>query len=136
MTLEKEYQSVYRTNEILYKMIACEYNSVDVGGILEGWKIRSVAIYGMGRLGRAFAYMILRHGMCIKYVVDKNENLQMDLNISDVRHRIDDITDDVDLIIITTINNAEDIKQDIFSTSNVCAISIEDFLDDLLLNPT
>ncbi len=89
---------------------------------------KSIAIYGMGELGNRLFDELENTSVEVKYVVDK-EAMSAYSKV-DVRE-LEEMTDDVDAVVVTAIFAMDDIKSDIEEQVTCPIISLEDVVYEL-----
>ena len=89
---------------------------------------KTIGIYGMGELGTRLYEELKDSNIVIKYVADKSSSINMpDVNISDVK----DMSDDVDVIVVTPIFAMDDIRIMLEKRLNCPIISLEDIVYEI-----
>ncbi len=89
---------------------------------------KTIGIYGMGELGTRLYEELKDSNIVIKYVADKSSSINMpDVNIIDVK----DMTDDVDVIVVTPIFAMDDIRIMLEKRLNCPIISLEDIVYEI-----
>lgn len=84
---------------------------------------RTIGIYGMGELGVRLYEELKNSNIIIKYTADKSSSI----NITDINVICaDDMTDDVDVIVVTPVFAMDDIKDMLEKYLNCPIISLED----------
>lgn len=89
---------------------------------------KSVAIYGMGELGNRLYDELENSSIHVKYVVDK-EAMSVFSKV-DVRE-LDEITDDIDVVVVTAFFAMEDIQPLVEDKVSCPVISLEDVVYEL-----
>lgn len=114
--------------ETLSKFIFCEDLSSRINAFLNDEEIRSVAIYGLGYVGKALFGVLSKTSIEIKYVLDKN-------NISTIGKtpivQLDEMSEAerVDAIIVTPTYCFEKISNTLSKRTSSKIISVDDILD-------
>lgn len=91
-----------------------------------------IAIYGFGSLGREFVKLLNKTDMAVKYVVDRKEGIASDE--VDVR-RPEQITDDIDVFIVTSEYHYEAICNELKNKVSVPIILLDHLLVEVALRP-
>ncbi len=120
-------------NQSLFELVLISDRKKELSDIFALLGVNSIAVYGMGKVGVAFYQLLVETSVDIKYCVDKNEFIEW--NALDIRHSLDDMTDDVDMIIVTVDIGYEKIKAEIMEKVNVPIVLLRDLVEGLLLIP-
>ncbi len=119
-------------NLFLISMISLEKK--DIKSFFEMQGIRHLAVYGLGKVGRAFLKLLETNHIFADCIIDSNPNTQADNKT--VIHDVDVLADDIDAIIVTTDFYFEEIKKRIEDTNkSVRIILLHDLLDCLAMIP-
>lgn len=107
----KEYDESSQKNRRLFlstlSILNCETKGNGLCSYLKDNGYKDIAIYGMGELGITVYELLCDEGINIKYCIDKRANeLSLDIPIVDP----DEIEENVDAILITTIGYFEEIS--------------------------
>ena len=114
---------------LLIKWLNIHNNGRNTADYLKRKNIKKVAIYGMGDLGIILYDELIRGGIEISYVIDKNADL-LNLDIdSDVKSPDDDFCK-VDAIIVTSLVYFDEIRSIIENKVPYKILSIETMIDD------
>lgn len=136
VTREKKKQEIIGHNLTKFKqyfIMLCDwidknFENKMINSFLKENEISTIAIYGMGKLGMLLVKEFNINGIDILYAIDRNRNACSDVTFPILSP--DDILPDVDLIIITPINDFEDIEDSLIGKTKADIIS----LDDLIMN--
>ena len=91
--------------------------------------IKSVAIYGMGKIGKHLRYELERAGMEIAYVIDEGESA---LYGKDAHYNLRDNLPIADAVIVTPVEEFEEIKDKILDNNRMLkVISLKEVLDGI-----
>ncbi|MCR4651615.1 MAG: hypothetical protein K5662_07635 [Lachnospiraceae bacterium] len=120
-------------SQTLFEIIMLEYSSLSIKDILDEIKINKVAIYGMGRIGKALYEMFIRNQISVIYCVDMNKNIE--LETTEIIHDIKKMTNNVDAVIITPEIHFESIKKNIESIVDCPIIMARELIENILLLP-
>lgn len=91
--------------------------------------IRTIAIYGLGYLGRDLYTELNQSNVCIKYIIDKNaENLDKCFNLIKPGEEMEGI----DLILVTVIANYESLCQSLKTQYKFPLMNIDDIITELI----
>lgn len=78
--------------------------------------IKTIAIYGMGKVGKHLKYELENAGLDIVYVIDEGESI---IYSKEIRYNLRDKLPLVDLIIVTPIDEFEEIKSRILNNNRM-----------------
>lgn len=117
--------------QALYEAIIIEYSGIDIKRFMNDQKLQRIAIYGMGILGKVIFELFKRNGIEVVYCVDLDKN--MELIDTDLRHSIDAMTNDIDVVIVTLEMLFEEISEKIQKTVNCRILMVRDLLENILL---
>ena len=88
--------------------------------------IKTVAIYGMGQIGRHLKYELENVGVRVAYVIDEGEKI---IYGSENHYNLQDALPFVDLVIVTPIEEFEEIKNRILDNNRLLnVISVDKML--------
>ena len=102
------------------------YNGKSISSYFEEKKIRSVAIYGVGILGRILILALQKTDVQIIYLIDRREFTEIN-NIPVIKTN-DSRINEVDAIIVTPIYEFENIKTISLKDIKCKIISLEDII--------
>lgn len=113
---------------LLDRWLSCrekEYSFVD---FFHKNNIKSVAIYRMGKIGNHLKYELDKSGIQIKYIIDDGEDA---IYGKEAHYNLYDDLPLVDAVIVTSIDEFEEIKDKILSKNKMLRImSLEKVFDD------
>jgi len=101
-------------------------NNISIAGYFEDNNINTIAIYGMGEMGKRLIKELKDSNIDVKYVVDKNENLVIDDDIKIVAK--ESIFQQVDALIVTATFAFNEIKKELEEKVSFPVISLEDVI--------
>lgn len=119
--------------QALFDIIMLDNSNIDIRRILTEHKISKVAIYGMGKIGRALLAFLEKRGISIVYCIDRDRNVNIE-NYT-VYHNPIDIVEDVDIVIVTPELYFQNIKEDLSKTARGQVVLARDLLENILLLP-
>lgn len=91
--------------------------------------IKSVAIYGMGKIGKHLKYELEKAGIAISYVIDEEENV---IYGKEEHYNLRDNLPITDIVVVTPVYEYEEIKKRILNNnSKLKVVSIEEVIDSL-----
>lgn len=95
---------------------------------LKRYKYNTIAVYGMGILGRHLLYDLEQAGINIAYIIDRRVELKHPrLEIKSV----EDVSDDVDAVVVTAIAEFDDIYEVLRRRINSAILSIAELLNEI-----
>lgn len=115
----------------LYEAMMIEYSIIDIKKVMDDQKLQRIAIYGMGKVGKVIFELFKRNGIEVVYCIDLNTNIELDN--TDLRHSIDDMTNDVDAVIVTPEMFFEEIYEKIQKIVDCRILLARDLLENILL---
>lgn len=107
---QKRVDKFYAYFNLLDQWMCCKEQDLEFVDFFTENNIRSVSIYGMGKIGRHLAYELVRNGIKIEYVIDEGENA---LYGKEPHYNLQDDLPDVDAVIVTPIDIFDNIKDEI-----------------------
>ena len=91
--------------------------------------IKSIAVYGMGELGKRFVAELKNSAVEIKYVIDKHPDLLYDnIKIISLEQLQEKGAEPVDMVIVTPIHDFEKIEKAISGCGDFDIVSLEDVI--------
>lgn len=91
---------------------------------------RNIAIYGMSYAGETLLAELEESEVTVKYGIDKNAaQIYSEIDVL----TMEDILEDVDVVVVTAITFFDEIKEALGEKINCPIISLEDILDELLI---
>lgn len=136
MKLTKGTRETYKTYsekhlailELFDQWMFCKQNGKSVEAYLKKSNMKTVAIYGMGHLGKCLYEELKDTDICVKYVIDqKADELYTDVD----KYLPEDHLPEVDLIIVTAIYNYGEIEKLLSDLTEYPIMSLEDILYDM-----
>ncbi|SFL03304.1 hypothetical protein SAMN05216390_10897 [Lachnospiraceae bacterium KH1T2] len=112
----------------LIDLLFCEY---DIDLILKKQSISKLSIYGMGDLGIKLYEILKKKQVSVLYGVDKNPELY----ISGIKilHRIEDVTNEPDIMIVTPELYYEGIKKELSRYYFNPIVRMSEFVNEIIL---
>lgn len=118
-------------SQALYETMMIEYGATNIKKVMDEQKLQRIAIYGMGRIGKVIFELFKRNGIEVVYCIDLSKNIELDY--TDLRHSIDDMTNDIDAVIVTPEVFFEEISGEIQKMVDCRILMARDFLENILL---
>lgn len=118
-------------NTCLYELLLLTLEDRNIKSVLEKQEISSIAIYGLGLLGKSFYKTCINNGITVLFGMDKNENAKIE-GLNNVNFREDEIPK-VDAIVITPMIDIDEIRDYLQSVTKDRIIHIGELLDELLV---
>jgi phosphoglycerate dehydrogenase-like enzyme len=117
-------QKMIRINESFNKWLELKQNNYRLKGYFENNNYKSVAIYGMGDLGKRLFRELADDGVVVSYTIDKNIGVDDEYKMIALSERLPE----VDVVIVTAVSSFDDIYLDLKGRFNGEIVSIEDVL--------
>lgn len=117
-------QKMIRINESFNKWLELKQNNYRLKGYFENNNYKSVAIYGMGDLGKRLFRELADDGVVVSYTIDKNIGVDDKYKMIALSERLPE----VDVVIVTAVSSFDDIYLDLKGRFNGEIVSIEDVL--------
>lgn len=89
----------------------------------------NVAIYGLGELGELLVNEILNSTVNLKYIIDRDKNGRIYKNVPIIS--LNDTLEEVDLIIVTTVRNFEEIQEQLETLGDFKLIKLADLIKEI-----
>lgn len=117
-------QKMIRINESFNKWLELKQNNYRLKGYFENNNYKSVAIYGMGDLGKRLFRELVDDGVLVSYTIDRNIGVDDKYKMIVLPERLPE----VDVVIVTAVSSFDDIYLDLKGRFNGEIVSIEDVL--------
>lgn len=106
--------------------LTCKEQNYSFGDYISKNNIQTVAIYGMGKIGKHLKYELEKAGIEIAYVIDEGENI---IYSKETRYNLRDALPLVDLVIVTPMEEFEKIKNKILDNNKMLhVISVDEII--------
>lgn len=133
VAMNKEYlvQVLCKNNhhaKIFDKWMTLLEKDIFVDNILSEKGYKSVAVYGMGLLGKHLVKQLCGSKINVKYIIDRNATLSYK-NIPFIR--IGEQMDKIDAIIVTPVGEYNCIKEELLNYYSCDIVSLQNIIDDL-----
>lgn len=100
----------------------------DIKDYFEKYPTHSLAIYGMGELGKCLKNVLQKSGITVNYVIDMNkQKWSADISSFDMQDELPD----VEKIIVTPIWDFDVIKEELEKKLNTEVISLKTVIDEI-----
>lgn len=131
---EKDYRVSYRMQNMLYEWHMNNLHSKE-GTIFskyfyKGSEWKTIAIYGLGKLGSLFYNEVKKLPVEIKYGIDREKKTFGKIPVKN----LEDLCDQVDCIVITTIRDCAQIKENIEKNYSGKIVTLEDLVQSACEN--
>lgn len=111
---------------LLEQWLECRQRDYKFADYFYRHNLTSIAIYGMGKMGKRLKYELEKDGMEIRYVIDEGENV---IYGEADHYNLRDKLPDVDMVVVTPIEEFEDIKDKILNNNKrLKVISLKDLV--------
>ncbi len=138
--IEKEIDSLKRTirweqinNQCLYEIIMLSDKMSEIKAFFSKQGIDSIAVYGLGRVGKAFVNLMKKSGVRVAYCLDRNKSIS--LEGVEVRHSLENATGDIDMMVVTVELDFDKIKAEMKLDDSVSVVTVRDLMEAILLIP-
>lgn len=106
--------------------LTCKEQNYGFGDYIRKNNIQTVAIYGMGKIGKHLKYELEKAGIKIAYVIDEGENI---IYSKETRYNLRDALPLVDLVIVTPMEEFEEIRNKILDNNKMLhVISVDEII--------
>ncbi len=126
-----DYKNNYRKFNSMYlmleKWIECNHRKIPLAKYLDDRKIKRIAIYGCGDIGKLLYHDLSKGEIIIAYGIDKNTDIQYPVNVVSPEN----IDNTIDAIIVTAVAYFYDIEKNLKNYTNVPIMSLEDIVYEL-----
>ncbi|NBH84785.1 hypothetical protein D7X88_16345 [bacterium C-53] len=123
---QKRANKFYLYFNLLDQWMVCKEQNYKCSDYFHHNHIESVAIYGMGKLGKHLKHQLEEDGIQIRYVIDEGETI---IYGKEEHYNLQDKLPLADLVIVTPIDEYEEIKTKILHKNNrLNVISISEFI--------
>ena len=126
-TVETKYKKILH---ILDRWLTLKECGMSVGNYLKGKNNTKVAIYGLGVIGKHLLYELQQDGINVVYGIDKN-SAKLDLNVFFMEWKNKSIFPEVDLLIVTAVNDYPVIEKELLEVRKYPIISFEDIINEM-----
>lgn len=99
--------------------LSCKEQNYDFADYFNKHGIKSVAIYGMGRLGKHLKYELEKSGIKVDYVIDEGEKI---IYGEETHYNLRDSLPLVDAVVVTPIDEFEEIKEKILENNKMLRV--------------
>lgn len=96
--------------------LICKEQNYDFTDYFDKNNIETVAIYGMGKIGKHLKYELEKAGIKIAYVIDEGESV---IYSKEAHYNLRDALPMVDLVIVTPTEEFEEIKKKILNNNKM-----------------
>lgn len=127
ITNDEKYKRMF---QLLGRWVSLNECGLTIGKYLKEKKVRNIAIYGFGILGKHLLFELREAGINIVYGIDKR-NDKLNLNITFIDLSDKKALPDVDFLIVTAVSDYEEIEKEICEVRKYPVISLEELINDL-----
>ncbi len=119
---EDEVRKFRKLFDFMAAWMVYKQNGNEISGVLKEFGYRTIALYGVGVLGKIAIKEFQEGGINVKYGIDKNAKIIYP-GISMITP--DEKMEDVDAIVVTAISSYEEIKKILKRKTDIPVISLE-----------
>ena len=124
---DKERNKFEVFTEVLHNWLLKKELGRSFSDYLKSFGVRSVAVYGVGILGKHFINELKGSDIHIKYTIDQAEDVRANADVP-VYKKEQIMKLDVDLIVVTVIYDYESIKKELKKYTKVKIMSLEQII--------
>lgn len=111
---------------LLERWMICREQNYSFTKFFDENHIKSVAVYGMGKIGKHLKYELEKAGIAISYVIDEGENVVYG---KEEHYNLRDRLPTVDIVVVTPVYEYEEIKKKILNNNNrLKVVSVESLI--------
>ncbi len=130
MNEKEELRKIKKINELMYIFFYMKNTKRRFRTYFDKRNYKSVAVYGMGNLGKVLVEELIYEGVKVEYAIDKRaDNIFYAIDI----YEPDDIfLKRVDVLVITALTCLSEIKEKLYEKLNCDIVFIEDIIKECL----
>lgn len=117
-------KKMIRINETLSEWLKLNQNGISIKSYFEQNHYETIAIYGMGDLGKKLFFELQNSGMEIVYTVDKNAGMQDKYKMIQLADKLPK----TDVIIVTAVSSFNEIYMELKNKTSAEIVNIEDMI--------
>lgn len=102
--------------ELMDQWLSCKEQNYQFTKYFEENNIKSVAIYGIGKIGNHLKYELEKGGITLSYVIDEGEGV---IYGKEEHYNLKDKLPMVDVVIVTSVNEYEEVKKRILDNNKM-----------------
>ena len=122
--LNRKFQMMYQMME---RWIYCIHENKEISNYLGKNNIKKIAIYGCGDIGKLLYANLKNSNIIVEYGIDKNVRLEFPVPIKSIQ----DVDDNVDAIIVTSIAYFYEIEESLKKITKSPILSLEDIIYEI-----
>lgn len=122
-----KYEKFHHMYFVLTKWMTINQNNRPVTEYLKRKKYNKIAIYGLKELGLLLYDEIIKAGLSVEYIIDKNADY-MNVDVEATLYTPDDSLPKADVIIVTAVHYYEDIEKELRDKVTCPIISLEEVI--------
>ena len=131
INIEQKQQKQKHITNVYDMWLTIHINGKSILGYFEKRKIREIAIYGYGSLGkRLYQELTKQQAVKVRYIID-----QMAQQKTDCKEKIVSLSENmekVDCIVVTAVHDYDKIKENLFNLGYFNITSLEKIFDELM----
>lgn len=105
--------------ELMDQWLSCKEQNYQFTKYFDENNIKSVAIYGIGKIGNHLKYELEKGGIILSYVIDERENI---IYGKEEHYNLKEKLPMVDVVIVTPVNEYEEIKKKILDNNKMLQV--------------
>lgn len=114
-------------SEMMNKWLMIRQRGDNLGKYFQKKGIKTIAIYGLGEVGRIFAEEMIESDVDVLYGIDRNINAYDEIRILTLNEDLPN----VDAIVVTPIASYEEIENDLSKKTSCPIVSLEDIVYEM-----
>lgn len=122
-----KFEKFYHMYFVLTKWMTVNQNNRPVTDYLKRNNYRKIAIYGLKELGILLYDEIVKAGLAVEFIIDKNADY-MNVDVETPLYTPDDSLPEADVIIVTAVHYYEEIEKELKEKVNCPIISLEEVI--------
>ena len=124
---QKKLNKYFSYFNFLDSLLICKERNYKLRDYFDENNIETVAIYGMGKIGKHLKYELDKMGIKIAYVIDEGDS---GIYCKEEHYNLRDDLPLVDVVIVTVIDEFEDIKNKLMDNNKMLkVVSIDNILE-------
>lgn len=123
---KRVYDKYWEYYMLVGRLIRMKSRGVKIDDFFKEREINEIAIYGGGVLAELLIYELKNSKVCIKYIIDRNNNIKKEMNIP--VYGLEEDLPDVETVVITPYTEAYQIKKTLATLIEANYVSLEEII--------
>lgn len=115
--------------DVVEGMLILEREGKGIKSFFEDNEVHTVGMYGFGRIGQLAYQELIKAGVTVKYIFDKNADYIEAEGLCVISPETSNLENDIELIIVTPMEYYFDIKEELEVKTSVGIISIGEIVE-------